>query len=207
MVYVYIFSRLSPGSPTSIPNNEGELENALGTFRNESPSSLWRTRAKKMTGGTSTVYGVSQGIYKNIRAHPSQGQVLQDGRREFGTLAANNAMYADTDTERTRNHLGLPDANAIDDSSNQNHSRRKIQDKLDNIYISTGHSYDGDLWELSDYVPQWMKGKVLYCDWLAHTNLMLLLLFQTLTTFVLFWMQLHGTRVFCLAQTSTQNTQ
>jgi hypothetical protein len=132
MVYVYIFSRLLLRSPTTIPNNAGELENALGAFR-----------------------------YKNIRAHPLQVKVLQDGRREFETLATGSAT--DTDTERTRNHLGLLDADAIDDSSNQNHRRQKLQDKLDNVYISTGHSYDGDLWELSDYVPHWMKGKVPYC--------------------------------------------
>jgi hypothetical protein len=142
IVYVYVFSRLLPRSPIAIPNNAGELENALGAFRNESPSSLWRTRAKKKTGGASTVYGVNQGMYKNIRAHPVQV-------------------------------LGLPDANAIDDDSNQNHARRKLQDKLDNVYISTGHSYDGDLWELSDYVPQWMKGKVPYCGWLPQKHLIL----------------------------------
>lgn len=37
-------------------------------------------------------------------------------------------------------------------------NRRKLQEKLDAIFLATGKPYTGDLWELSDYVPQWMKG-------------------------------------------------
>ena len=33
-----------------------------------------------------------------------------------------------------------------------------LQEKLDAIFFETGEHYQGDLWELSDFVPQWMKG-------------------------------------------------
>jgi hypothetical protein len=39
-------------------------------------------------------------------------------------------------------------------------ARRKLQEKLDEIYLETGRSFDGDLWELSDYIPPWMKGMI-----------------------------------------------
>jgi hypothetical protein len=42
--------------------------------------------------------------------------------------------------------------------AHQSTARRKLQEKLDQIYLDTGQSFDGDLWELSDYIPQWMKG-------------------------------------------------
>lgn len=35
----------------------------------------------------------------------------------------------------------------------------KLQTKLDNIHIETGKPYEGDLWEISEYVPIWMRGK------------------------------------------------
>jgi hypothetical protein len=38
--------------------------------------------------------------------------------------------------------------------------KQKLQDKLDNVYITTGRPYQGDLWELSDYATQWMKGEM-----------------------------------------------
>ena len=37
--------------------------------------------------------------------------------------------------------------------------RRKLQEKLDDVFLTTGSPYQGDLWELSDYIPHWMKGK------------------------------------------------
>jgi hypothetical protein len=38
-------------------------------------------------------------------------------------------------------------------------NKQKLQDKLDQIFLETGRPYQGDLWEISDYAPQWMKGK------------------------------------------------
>lgn len=38
-------------------------------------------------------------------------------------------------------------------------NRRKLQEKLDEIFLTTGQEYIGDLWELSDYIPDWMKGE------------------------------------------------
>ncbi len=38
--------------------------------------------------------------------------------------------------------------------------RRKLQEKIDEIFVTTGQPYDGNLWEISDYMPQWMKGKM-----------------------------------------------
>lgn len=58
------------------------------------------------------------------------------------------------------------------DSSSQNNStkdidtqvmprkKKKLQQKLDEVFLATGQAYQKDLWELSDYIPQWMKGKV-----------------------------------------------
>jgi hypothetical protein len=37
--------------------------------------------------------------------------------------------------------------------------RQLLQEKLDQIHIETGKPFQGDLWEISDYIPQWMKGK------------------------------------------------
>ena len=37
-------------------------------------------------------------------------------------------------------------------------ARQKLQTKLDMIHVKTDLPYSGDLWELSDYVPDWMKG-------------------------------------------------
>jgi hypothetical protein len=33
-----------------------------------------------------------------------------------------------------------------------------LQEKLDAIFFETGEHYQGDLWDLSDFVPKWMKG-------------------------------------------------
>lgn len=38
-----------------------------------------------------------------------------------------------------------------------NSTRKLLQEKLDQIYLETGKPYQGDLWEISDYIPQWMK--------------------------------------------------
>jgi hypothetical protein len=40
--------------------------------------------------------------------------------------------------------------------------KQLLQVKLDYAHASTGRSYQGDLWELSDYAPQWMKGEMDY---------------------------------------------
>lgn len=37
--------------------------------------------------------------------------------------------------------------------------RRKLQEKLDDYFVATGKQYQDDLWELSDSVPPWMKGR------------------------------------------------
>jgi hypothetical protein len=37
--------------------------------------------------------------------------------------------------------------------------QQKLQDKLDRVFLKTGRPYQGDLWEISDYAPQWMKGR------------------------------------------------
>ena len=35
----------------------------------------------------------------------------------------------------------------------------KLETLLDQFFTKKGHSYNGDLWELSQWIPQWMKGK------------------------------------------------
>jgi hypothetical protein len=37
--------------------------------------------------------------------------------------------------------------------------KKRLQTILDNIHIETGRPYSGDLWELSEYMPEWMKGE------------------------------------------------
>ena len=49
--------------------------------------------------------------------------------------------------------------------------KHKLQDKLDRIYVETGRPFDGDLWDLSDFVPQWMKGKLKFYSSLLVTSL------------------------------------
>jgi hypothetical protein len=56
------------------------------------------------------------------------------------------------------NHTGTTAAAATTKTAQ---NRRKLQEKLDAIFLETGKPYTGDLWELSDYVPQWMKGMYL----------------------------------------------
>ena len=43
-------------------------------------------------------------------------------------------------------------------STNSTNQPEKLQTILDNIYIQTNRPYDGHLWDVSLYVPQWMKG-------------------------------------------------
>ena len=43
--------------------------------------------------------------------------------------------------------------------SSSNRSEKKLlQEKLDAIFLESGEPYQGDLWELSDFAPLWMKG-------------------------------------------------
>ena len=43
-------------------------------------------------------------------------------------------------------------------STKQKQKPEKLQIILDKIYIQTNHTYDGNLWDVSNYIPQWMKG-------------------------------------------------
>ena len=43
-------------------------------------------------------------------------------------------------------------------------TRQKLQDKLDHAYKSNGRAFSGDLWELSDFAPPWMKGELQFCS-------------------------------------------
>ena len=51
-------------------------------------------------------------------------------------------------------------AKAIVGSEDVGTKKQKLQDKLDNIYLTKGRPYQGELWEISDHTPQWMKGEL-----------------------------------------------
>ena len=51
-------------------------------------------------------------------------------------------------------------AKGIVDSEDVGTKKQKLQDKLDNIYLTKGRPYQGELWEISDHTPQWMKGEL-----------------------------------------------
>lgn len=54
-------------------------------------------------------------------------------------------------------HVNLPDRRARGLDSSSQSRKLKLQEKLDAILEKTGQPYDDDLWELSDYIPPWMK--------------------------------------------------
>lgn len=47
---------------------------------------------------------------------------------------------------------------ALDTSPVVTNEKKRLQTILDGIHIKTGQPYSGDLWEVSEYIPEWMKG-------------------------------------------------
>jgi hypothetical protein len=83
--------------------------------------------------------------------------------REKSAGAALKKKTLTDEEERSAKGNRLPKALPFSLSANatvaQSSVRRKLAEKLDDIYLTTGRSYNRDLWELSDYTPTWMKGK------------------------------------------------
>jgi hypothetical protein len=78
--------------------------------------------------------------------------------------------------------------------------KKRLQTILDNIHVETGRPYPGNLWEVSEYMPEWMKG-----EWFSERTPILVMETNSLCTStdnlrVRF-------RIFCLAQTRTLNNQ
>lgn len=110
------------------------LEKHLESFRRvaSSPALVLRPNASLpiIKPGTTKMYGKPENMLQAIN-----------------TAAANNDASKTLPVRPNNDNLHLPMAR-----------RRKLQEKLDEVYLETGRPYDGDLWELSDYIPQWMKG-------------------------------------------------
>ena len=87
------------------------------------------------------------GVQNHLEGFKQRPSSLSSSLRGRPTLPPNKTGFS---------NLLVPH-NGNDHSSSTD--RLKLQEKLDKIYLETQQSFDGNLWELSDYIPQWMKGR------------------------------------------------
>ncbi len=102
---------------------------------------------------------VSQGINQHGLKDLSSRQRNYSAEKAYG-LPTSTSHHDSVQNERTRN-TGNGNTSIVFVSQNVPPSkRRKLQEKIDEIFVTTGQPYDGNLWEISDYMPQWMQGKM-----------------------------------------------
>jgi hypothetical protein len=68
-------------------------------------------------------------------------------------------LRKDTGNSTPDGHLTVQTTNQTIPDFESQAKRLLLQEKLDHIYQTTGQPYQGDLWDLSDFLSQWMKGR------------------------------------------------
>jgi hypothetical protein len=151
LVYLYIFSRLE-GSKT-----KSGIEQSLGDFVSEPVKGVKGNNIRvKPSASTKGLDKLLQGVADDGKKDMTVSRQEDNDRSEKGKDMHNEASGQSKEQyggelPRRVNYEG---GDGVKVSQKQ-----KLQDKLDNIYQTTGKPYQGDLWELSDYAPQWMKGE------------------------------------------------
>jgi hypothetical protein len=133
------------------------IEQSLGDFANEPVKGERGEKIHvKPSASTKGLDKLLQGVANDVQNDMTVSRQEDNDRSEKGKDMHNEASgqskeQSDGELPRRVNYEGGDGVKAS--------QKQKLQDKLDNIYQTTGKPYQGDLWELSDYAPQWMKGE------------------------------------------------
>lgn len=87
-----------------------------------------------------------------LQPHPKGLTII--GPTQDASLAATNKMKGIPVAPKMVKHV-----TALETSPVVANEKKRLQTILDNIHVETGRPYPGNLWEVSEYMPEWMKGE------------------------------------------------